>query len=95
MKTLSGLLLAAVLLSAPLAGVAQAEKVDFGKVTCGQFIEFDENTMTMFYFWLDGYVSAKTGNSVIDTDAVEGDLTALLQKCNASKQSTLLKVIGK
>ena len=92
-KTLGAALTVALLVS-PWAGSARAEKIDFSKVTCEAFADFEEDTMTMFYFWLDGYVSAKSGNTVFDTDGVEADLTELLKRCNANPKTTVLKVLG-
>lgn len=49
--------------------------IDFGKLKCSAFIELDAQTMTMFYFWLDGYASTKTGDTKLDAGAVENNLT--------------------
>jgi acid stress chaperone HdeB len=96
MKTLLGLFLAAALLLAPLAGPAQAEKVDLGKLTCGQFLEIDnEQELAYLFFWLDGYVSGKTGNTVLDPNTVEEDLKALVEMCQGKKNTPLLKALGK
>ena len=95
MKKLLIMILAAVFLAAPLAGPARAEKVDFGQVTCAHFLEFDEETVAYFYFWLDGYVSAKTGNTVLDTSAVEADLMKLFEFCQANPATTMLNALGK
>ncbi len=88
------ILAAAFLLAAPLSGPAMADKVDFAKVTCGEFVELEVDELAMMYFWLDGYVSAKTDNTVMDTDGVEGDMTALVEACGANTESTVLNVIG-
>ena len=98
MKKLLGLFLAVALLSASWAGVAQAEKIDFNKFTCNQFVELaegdDADTLAMLYFWLDGFVSAKSGDLVMDTDNVENDLNELLKLCKADRNSRLLSVLG-
>ena len=97
-KLLGMLLLAGALLSMPLAGSAQAEKVDLGKFTCGELIELaeeeDVETLTMIYFWLDGYFSAKSGDTVLDADAVEESLTEILKRCATQKSATVLSVIS-
>ena len=98
MKKLFGLLLAVALLSASWAGVAQADKIDFNKFTCNQFVELaegnDAETLAMLYFWLDGFVSAKTGDLVLDTSSVESDLEELLKQCKAKKNARVLSVLG-
>lgn len=93
MKRLFVLLAAIVMLSVPLAGSAQAEKIDFGKITCEQFLEFDKETLAMFYCWLDGYFSAGSNNTVLDTEEMEKDLTELLKRCATRKQATVMAVI--
>jgi hypothetical protein len=94
MKKMFGLFLAAALLFAPLASPAQAEEIDFGKLTCEAFLELDEDATGLLYFWLDGYVSAKSGNTVMNTDGVESDVTELVKQCQANPKATVLKVLG-
>ena len=94
MKRLWLFIPAFIFLAAFLAGPAQAEKIDFGKVTCAEFMEFDEDSVAALYFWLDGYFSAKTGDLVLDTDNVESDMQALFEMCQANPKTPLLKVIG-
>ncbi|MCL2028947.1 MAG: HdeA family protein [Deltaproteobacteria bacterium] len=95
MKKLFGVFLgAALLLAAFWAGPVQADKVDFDKFTCGQFLELDADEMAMLYFWLDGYASAKSGDLVLDSGTVENDLKELTNMCNDNKDSRLLTVIG-
>ena len=88
-----GAALAVALLVSPWAGSARAEKVDFSEITCEAFVDFDEETTTMFYFWLDGYASAKSGDTVFDTDSVESDLAELLKLCSANPKATILKML--
>jgi hypothetical protein len=94
MKKIPGLLLAALLLAAPLAGSARAEKIDFGKITCEEYMKTDGGDQAYFYFWLDGYVSAKTNDTVLDTEAVGKDVQALTEMCQANPGKTVLEVIG-
>ena len=90
-KLLLALFLSAALIT-PLGASAYAEKIDFGKMTCGTLMELDEETVAMFYFWLDGYLSAKTNNTVLDTDTVEADLTALAEVCSANPNKIVLEL---
>ena len=94
MRKLFGLLLAGALLSALWAGPVQAEKIDFNKFTCAQFMELEADELAMFYFWLDGFASAKSGNLVLDANTAEDDLTELMNMCKANKDKRLLSVIG-
>ena len=50
--------------------------------------------MTMFYFWLDGYASAKTGDTTLDVNAVENNLTQIMKVCKQNPKKTVLSVIA-
>ncbi len=93
MKKLACLAVVACLcFAAPLA--AHAEKVDMSKVTCAQMFE-DEDTATYMYFWLDGYFSAKSGNTVLDAGGVEQDMEALVQLCTPDPDKKILDLLKK
>ena len=94
MKKLLGIILAAAFLAAPLAGLARAESVDFSKVTCGEFVGLDQDDLTVFYFWLDGYLSAKSGNTVLNLDGVQSDMEELFKLCQANPRTPVLKALG-
>ena len=98
MKKLFGLLLTAALLTLPLTGIAQAQKIDFGKFTCGDFIKLaeagDGETIAALYMWLDGYISAKSGNTETDLSAVESNLEEVLKVCKGKKGTKILTAIG-
>lgn len=72
---------------------AQAEQVNMGQISCTELLEFDEEAMAYFYFWLDGYFSAKSGNLVLDTSTAEDDLEALIKACRKSPAKKVLTVI--
>ena len=76
-----------------LSGMAQAEQVDFGKMPCEGFEQVDADTMTGFYFWLNGYVSAKTNDTIVDTGAIESDLKAIFEYCKANPKKTVLSMV--
>ena len=98
MKKSLRLILAATFLAAFLtvtpAGLARAEKIDFSKVTCSQFLDFDGDDAAAFYIWIDGYVSAKTGNTVLDTGTIESDLEGLINICRNNPNKTILGMIN-
>ena len=73
---------------------ASAEKVDFGKLKCSAFMELDAQTMGMFYFWLDGYASAKTGDTKLDVSAVENNLTQIMKVCQKNPNKSVLSIVA-
>jgi hypothetical protein len=76
------------------AGTARAEKVNMGTLTCGDFSKMDGEEIAMLYFWLDGYLSKASGNTVLDTDSVENDLKSLADACAASPNEKILSVLS-
>ena len=65
-------------LSFPLA--AQAEKFDMRKVTCAD-IE-NETDLLMIITWMDGYLSAKKGDMVVDSKTLEKNMEGLVDVCS-------------
>ena len=89
MKKLCGFCLLAVsLMIMPL--IANAEKLDMGKFTCGDLMKLNGEEGAMVYFWLDGYVSHMTGNNVIDMATIEADITALAEMCQKNPSMKIL-----
>ena len=92
MKKLFFAIVLAAMFAMPMT--ASAEKIDFGKLKCSAFMELDAQTMTMFYFWLDGYASAKTGDTTLDVNAVENNLTQIMKVCKQNPKKSVLSVIA-
>ena len=80
------LLLALFCLSTPLAHAAKT-KVDMNKATCAE-IE-DENGLLVFVSWMDGYLSAKTGDMVIDVKTIEANLEEIVKICSENDKFKL------
>jgi hypothetical protein len=80
-------LLALFCLTTPFAHAAAKQKVDMNKATCGD-IE-DENDLLVFVSWADGYLSAKSGDMVIDLKTVETNLQHIVKICSENEKSQL------
>ena len=107
MKKPFALLLAFALMSVPLSASAKTkaeasvkakaekeEEFDLGKLTCEEFLEFDEDETDMVYMWFTGYAAAKSGSTVVDMNSWEKDIKKLQKICAAKKKSVVLKVLG-
>ena len=70
MKKVCFAIVLAAVLALPMTASAKSNKIDFGKLPCSSFVQLDAQTMTMFYFWLDGYASAKTGDTTLDLSLI-------------------------
>ncbi|MDL2267122.1 hypothetical protein LJC46_03935 [Desulfovibrio sp. OttesenSCG-928-G15] len=92
-KLLCCLCVSGMCLGFPLA--ASAKQLDMKNYTCGDLTSLTDPTdVAMIYMWLDGYVSAKTNNLVIDMESVEGDLQDVMDECKGKDNEKLLEVLG-
>lgn len=89
-KLLCVCLLAALCAALPLS--SNAEELDMGKFTCGDFLKLGGDESAMLYFWLDGYASHVTGNNVLNSSAVEGDMKALMELCQKNPSLKILDI---
>jgi len=86
-KFLLCLMLVLFCLSMPFAHAAAKQKVDMNKATCGD-IE-DENGLLVFVSWIDGYLSAKSGDMVIDIKTIEANLEQIMKTCSENDKFKL------
>ena len=79
-------------LSAPV----MAQDLDMGNLTCVQLnaAAEDPDTLTMIYFWLDGYMSHATGQTVLKQSEVEANVTGLLNACAADPNVKVLDLLA-
>jgi len=108
MKKLLGPLLAAALLVIPLvAGSAWAGntfKFDFADFTCGDLEKAvkkneEKEGLSFMYYWLEGYVAAKTNNTEMTVgdkyeDHVKRKLEGYVLLCSNKKETLLLDMIN-
>ena len=89
-KILMALFLAGVL-CAPIASMA--ENVDMAKVSCKDFMESGKDGMGMMLTWIDGYMSAKSDNTVMSEEWMEKLGTHMGTYCAKNPQKTIMAAI--
>ena len=94
MKKLCFAIVLAAMFAMPMNASAKVDSIDLGKLKCSAFVELDSETVSMIYFWLDGYASAKTGDTRLDVGAVENNLTQIMKVCQKNPSKTVLSVIA-
>lgn len=62
MKSLSAIIVAALISSAPL----QAQVIDLRTVSCKDFLESGQDTVGLLMMWLDGYYTGEDDPAVVD-----------------------------
>jgi acid stress chaperone HdeB len=97
-KTIQAALLA-LLLALPITSVAaekkvkQDEKLDMATYTCADLLAESEDEVGMILLWVDGYLSGKTGDTVINTTFV-GELAEKVgEKCGKDGKAKLMDVV--
>jgi len=111
MKKLLGAFLLTALLVAPLAGSARAgntEKHDISELTCDEFIDIvksaandkeAQQVVSIIYYWLEGYVAAKTKDTKITfgqkyEDHVKREAEGYVFMCSSEKKTPLLDMVN-
>jgi hypothetical protein len=82
-------LCAALCLASPMTA-AGAQNMDMGAIKCADLKKMGETEMSMLYFWMDGYTSHMTGNTVLDLDLVEENIKALMEYCALNPKHNIL-----
>ncbi len=70
----------------------QAEDQDVAKIKCSEFLN-SGSTMPLLIMWIDGYLSAASGNTSMDDEYIEQLGTKLGEFCGANKNATLMDAI--
>ena len=61
---------AAMLFTAPTMASAE-EPVDMSKLSCKEFLSADQSKIGMMLMWIDGYMSGKSDNTMMDNAWME------------------------
>ena len=87
MKTLNVILTAAALVA---AAPAHAQKVDLSTITCKQFLEMNQQSISLILMWMTGYYSDQDANAVVDFDKMKEDATKLGTYCKENPTAGLI-----
>ena len=63
-----------------LPTAALADKFDMAELTCKEFLA-DKDGIMPTIFWIDGYLSQKTGNTIIDPDQMTRNIDVVAKGC--------------
>ena len=76
---------AACLLTAP----ASAQKLDLGKVKCGDWLKMPKDNIAMTLVWLDGYYQDQDADPIIDFNKFGKNAEKLGEACSKSPGKSL------
>ncbi|WP_449246499.1 HdeA family protein [Desulfarculus baarsii] len=88
--------LLAIFSSAAMAQKQNVDDVDFGALTCQDFImglaKSDEETAGLVLLWLDGYLSGVSGDTVIRWQTIDDFSNNIVDACGNQPDRNLLEV---
>ena len=87
MKILIVILTAAALVA---AAPAQAQKVDLSTITCKQFLEMNQQSISLILMWMAGYYADQDASAVVDFDKMKEDATKLGAYCKENPNVGLI-----
>ncbi|MBQ7585716.1 MAG: hypothetical protein IJU40_05655 [Desulfovibrionaceae bacterium] len=90
-KILASLALAAFL-AAPAASMAGGD-IDMSKVTCKEFLNAGDQGIGMMVTWIDGYLSAKSDNTVMSDEWMKKLGTHMGTYCAKNGSKTIMDAI--
>ena len=78
MKIFSAIITAALLAAAT---PAQAQKVDLSTISCKQFLEMKQDSISLILMWMAGYYSDQDAPPIVDFDKMKEDAGKLAAYC--------------
>ena len=69
-----------------------AADYDMAEVTCADMMK-DNESMTLMYFWLDGYMSAKMDNTMLRQEEVESNINIIRKECEGNPRKKIFSLL--
>lgn len=88
MKTTVHMIAAALAFGAAMPAAAQ--QIDVAAITCEEVAAMPAESLVMMIAFIDGYTGGEAGDSVLDIDRLNGDLTKVGEICTADPKATLM-----
>jgi opacity protein-like surface antigen len=76
-----------------LSSAAHAAGGDMAELTCKELIGVDAESAGVILFWIDGYLSHKTGNTQVDFDEIKKNGEKIGQYCAANPDAKVLEYV--
>ena len=77
-KFLSSILIAAAFAA---AAPAQAQKLDLSTITCKQFLDMNQDNISLILMWMAGYYTEPDAPAIVDFDKMKEDAQKLGAYC--------------
>ncbi len=76
------------------AGTSRAADQDLGKFTCQELLASGTQNITMMMFWMDGYLSAQSDNTVLSDAWLQKFGNHISTYCAANPKKTLMDIMA-
>lgn len=73
--------------------VKKSEKLDMSTYTCADLLAEDQDDAGTILLWIDGYLSGKTDDTVINMDFLGELAESVGEKCGVNGKAKLLDVV--
>jgi uncharacterized membrane protein YjdF len=83
-----------LLAASPLPTAAQVN-LEMNKITCADWLGYDQNSKEFVRYWMSGYYSASKNNNVLDFRRLKANSDKVLAYCKKNKSATLPAAIQK
>ena len=89
------LVVGVVLLAATSLPAASQIKVDMNKITCGDWLGYNQSDRNFVRFFMSGYYNAAANNNVLDYNRLQKNSEKVTAYCKKRKSDTLPTAIQK
>jgi hypothetical protein len=74
--------------AATLPSTAQIS-LDMNRITCGDWLGYNQEGREFVRFWMSGYYNAAANNNVLDYNRLQRNSTKIMAYCKKNKSHTL------
>lgn len=90
-----GIFVVASVVALSVGGMARAQTLDIGTVTCTDVAEMPTDALVKLLFWIDGYMGGAAQDQTYDEERLQGNIDAAVGLCAESPDATLMDVLDK
>jgi hypothetical protein len=84
---------AAAALAAAFVMPVYAQSADMAELKCSDLVAMKAEDMGLILFWIDGYVSHKTGNTAVNFEGLAADGEKIGTYCGTNPDAKVLEYI--
>jgi hypothetical protein len=83
----------AVMMAVAFVAPALAEGGDMAQLKCSELVAMPAESAGAVLFWIDGYLSHKTGVTIVDFEAIKANGANIGEYCGANPDALVLEFV--